>query len=194
MSSLSYLSRQKQTRPTEKAHAAGNTYYVANNGSDSNPCTQSAPCQTITTGLTKLSAGDTLYIRGGTYDESLTAAYTSLVWPSGTSWSNAVTIAGYPGETATITGGIAIGDNNDGSIVSYLIFDNLTIRNSHGNAFWVGYNSHHIRLINSDLATLPNGGSNVVQISGYIIDRLPQCVDRRRGCANLHRCRTSCID
>lgn len=48
------------------------TYYVATNGSDSNPGTQAAPFRTIAHGSQKMSGGDTLYIKAGTYNESLT--------------------------------------------------------------------------------------------------------------------------
>ena len=48
------------------------TYYVATNGSDSNPGTQSQPFQTVQKGLSVLQAGDTLYLRGGTYAATMT--------------------------------------------------------------------------------------------------------------------------
>ncbi len=43
------------------------TYYVATNGSDSNPGTISQPWLTIQKGFSSIAAGDILYIRGGTY-------------------------------------------------------------------------------------------------------------------------------
>src|SRR5262249_45232346 len=46
----------------------GNTYYVATNGNDSNPGTISQPFRTIKKGIGILNAGDTLYIRSGTYN------------------------------------------------------------------------------------------------------------------------------
>jgi len=51
------------------------TYYVAtpgNGGNDSNPGTLDSPWATWQKGFTSLSAGDTLYIRGGTYTPSTT--------------------------------------------------------------------------------------------------------------------------
>lgn len=42
-------------------------YYIAPTGSDSNPGTKSAPRATVVGGQQLLSAGDTLYMRGGTY-------------------------------------------------------------------------------------------------------------------------------
>ena len=77
-------------------------YHVATTGNDSRSCTTaqaiSTPKATIVSGITCLSAGDTLYIRQGTYiSENLDTTRINI--PSGTSWSNPVTIAGYPGET-----------------------------------------------------------------------------------------------
>jgi parallel beta-helix repeat protein len=51
--------------------AAGNTYYVAAAGNDSNSCSQSAPCRTIGRGVSAMSGGDTLVIHAGTYPECI---------------------------------------------------------------------------------------------------------------------------
>src|SRR5215831_18782319 len=76
--------------------ATAATYYVATTGNDSRSCataqTRSTPKATIASGITCLSSGDTLYIRGGTYAD-VTIGNTV---PSGTSWSNATKIVGYP--------------------------------------------------------------------------------------------------
>jgi parallel beta-helix repeat protein len=140
---------QTPTSP-HNVQAEGNTYYVATNGSDSNPGSQSQPFGTIKKGIETLSAGNTLYLRGGTYNEYV-APDGGIRIPSGTSWSNAVTIAGYPGETAAIANGVNIQENVDGSTVSYVIFDNLKMQ-----TFRVAGNSHHIRLSNSELSEDPS--------------------------------------
>ncbi len=84
-------------------HAA--TYYVATNGSDSNPGTLASPFATVQRGQLAASAGDTVYIRGGTYlmTESQIALYTSI-WAyvtnlnkSGTSGAR-IRYWAYPGE------------------------------------------------------------------------------------------------
>jgi len=78
------------------------TYYVATDGSDANPCTQSNPCRTIARGSSMLSAGDTLYIRGGTYTESLDHGWQGFYWRNGTSWGSMTRYANYPNETVVI--------------------------------------------------------------------------------------------
>src|SRR3954464_13791077 len=79
-----------------KAYAA--TYYVSPSGSNGNSCAQaqsaSTPKFTLNASMSCLSGGDTLLVRGGTYNEAL-----SNVIPSGSSWSSKVRIAAYPGET-----------------------------------------------------------------------------------------------
>ena len=81
------------------AHAA--TYYVATNGSDSNPGSQAQPFRTINKGLKVLASGDTLYIRGGKYNEAINPV-TGAIPNGGGSWATATIIAGYPGETVTL--------------------------------------------------------------------------------------------
>ena len=130
------------------AAAPAATYYVATGGSGT-ACSQASPCGTILTGLGKLSPGDTLYLRGGSYSEGIHPANGRV--PSGTSWANPIIIASAPGETATILEGVTLQDNIDGSFPSYLIFDNLILRSTQRNAFYVGLNAHHIRVSNSDL-------------------------------------------
>jgi parallel beta-helix repeat protein len=75
----------------------GTTYYVSPTGNDSNPGTLTQPFRTIQKGVNKLAAGDTLYIRGGTYTEKI------QINVSG-SPSQHITISSYPGETAIMDG------------------------------------------------------------------------------------------
>jgi hypothetical protein len=61
------------------------TYYVDKAGSDSNPCTATAPCRTIQKGLSVISGGDTLVIGDGTYAETSSLGVAVLANPpSGT--------------------------------------------------------------------------------------------------------------
>ncbi len=74
-----------------------NVYYVAANGSDSNPGTEAQPWLTIRKAAYTLVAGDTLYIRAGDYPER-------VVPQNSGSEGNPITYAAYPGEVVTIEG------------------------------------------------------------------------------------------
>ena len=82
----------------ERANAT--LYYVATTGSDSNPGTSSQPLRTITKGVLKLSAGDTLYVASGTYTDSIDTW--KVPFGNGISWSTPITVAAQPGHTVTI--------------------------------------------------------------------------------------------
>jgi hypothetical protein len=77
--------------PAHTVYAAGNTYYVAKNGSNSNPGTLSQPWLTIQKAASTVKAGDTVYVRAGTYYEWV------IVSNSGSA-GNPITFAAYPGE------------------------------------------------------------------------------------------------
>ena len=118
------LALASSTSPT------GNVYYVAPNGSDSNPGTISQPFRTIRRGIASLSGGDTLNIRAGTYNEGNIDASTI---PNGPSTSSRTTLAAYDGAgtaillpTACIGGGV-LGYPNSGNQTNHtfdgLVFD-----------------------------------------------------------------------
>lgn len=72
-------------------------YYVSPSGSDSNPGSISRPWRTISKAASVASAGDTVYVRGGTYAEQVT------LYKSGTA-SSPINFQAYPNETPAITG------------------------------------------------------------------------------------------
>lgn len=76
---------------------SGAIYYVSTAGSDANPGTRERPWKTLQYAAYRLSAGDTLYVRGGIYQEWVDFSN------SGTSAAR-ITITGFPGETPIIDG------------------------------------------------------------------------------------------
>jgi len=72
------------------------TYYVSRTGNDSNPGTENSPFRNIKHGVSKLVAGDTLYVKAGTYYESILSWSTKI--PNGTSWNNPIIVAANPGD------------------------------------------------------------------------------------------------
>lgn len=89
------------------AHAAaGQTYYVAPNGSDSAAGTQAAPWASIARAQSVAQAGDTVYFRGGTYAytransgcSSQTARVDAITLNKSGSSGNPIRYWAYPGE------------------------------------------------------------------------------------------------
>ena len=76
----------------------GSFFYVSPSGSDANSGTLGSPFKTLGTALPHINPGDTLYLRAGTYRETLTAKI------SGTS-SSPISISAYSNEVVVITGG-----------------------------------------------------------------------------------------
>jgi hypothetical protein len=96
------------------------TYYASPSGGGAT-CSQGSPCS-LNTVVTKPSCGDTVYLLGGTYNQSIDVpAYNCG------SFSNAVTIASAPGETAIIRGPGGDRTLGDGGPNTYIIFDRLVI-------------------------------------------------------------------
>jgi hypothetical protein len=150
----------------EAITAEAATYYVATTGNDAHVCTTAqkitTPKRTIKSGITCLKPGDTLYIRSGTYAETI-----NLGTKTGTAGSY-IKIASYSGEKVTIqpTGyalpprsfvyevyeglildGARAPNKYSNHVVSpshHVIFRNLEIKNWKGNGFLVGANDVQI--------------------------------------------------
>ncbi len=73
------------------------TYYVAPDGDDANPGTLDQPWRTIQHAADSVAPGDTVYVRGGAYTESV--AFST----SGTATAP-ITFAAYSGETPVVSG------------------------------------------------------------------------------------------
>ena len=138
---------------TQASHAA--TFYVATSGDDANVGTEKSPFQTLQRGARALRAGDTLIVQGGTYPET-------LVWviPSGTSWSQPVTVQAAPGETVILQPTAptdAVVDFEDNS--QYIILEGfiLDANNLAAFAFGIGAASH-IRVRNCEMKNARSSG------------------------------------
>src|ERR1041385_5570825 len=105
--------------------------YVATDGSDSNSGTITSPLATFNKAVNLLQPGDILYIRGGTYSQTMS------VGNSGTA-DSPIRISGYPGETVIIDGNYINPSSSWGALVnvsgSNAIVQNLTVKRSN----WMG--------------------------------------------------------
>jgi hypothetical protein len=84
--------------PVAAAGAApARAYYVALEGNDAQPGTEARPFRTLRKGVSVLTPGATLYVKGGTYAEALVNTI-----PGGRSWSEPVTLTAYPGHKVVV--------------------------------------------------------------------------------------------
>ena len=144
--------------------AAGSIYYVSPSGNDTWPGSLSQPFRTINRGAVVLTAGDTLYVRGGTYQEVVS------VGNSGTA-AAPIKILAYPGETPAVDGNNYTLPTGTWGVLfavrgNYVQLDGLEVRYSN----WIGLvlfgqhvtashiNSHHNRengiLVSGDYGTV----------------------------------------
>lgn len=164
--------------------ASAANYYVASSGSDSNPGTIDEPFRTIQKGVNNTNAGDTTYVRGGTYHEAITIS------KSGTS-SSPIIIAGYPGERPVIDGEYTLPtgtaydtDPRTGNefvytplvMISgnYVKFDGFEIKRSRGRGIqtWINYSvhAHHIEIKNNDIHHIRLSGVMIHDSENIIVD------------------------
>lgn len=76
---------------------AGSTFYVSTSGSNSNSGSYTAPWLTIQHAASTVTAGATVYVEAGTYNESVN-------FPNSGTASEPIVFSNYPGQTATIDG------------------------------------------------------------------------------------------
>jgi len=157
-------------------------YYVAKTGSDSNPGTEALPWKTVQKAANTLTAGDTVYIKAGTYSER-------VVPKNSGNAGNYITYTAYPGDTVTIDGaGVSLpwwwggllditgkdyikisglrvvnagpGDNNQGILVdacNHIIIENNYTYNTASSGIGV-WNSSNVIIDNNEVELACNDG------------------------------------
>lgn len=117
-------------------------YFVSPTGSDQNPGSFTQPWKTIQKAANTMVAGDTVYIRAGTYPEQ-------VIPQNSGSADNYISYIAYPGETVTIDGASLSLDTWDGLFHirahrAYIRVSGLRVINAHG-----GYDVTGIRVDDS---------------------------------------------
>ena len=145
----------------------GTTHYVATSGNDANPGTESDPWQTIQKAADTLVAGDTVYIRAGTYNERV------IPENSGSAGSY-ITYAAYPGETVTIDGnGVSVPEDEGLFYIhgkSYIKVSSLRVVNSVQAGIYVDASSNNITIQGNYTNNTGSSGIGVWNSSSIIID------------------------
>src|SRR5579864_3030677 len=105
---------------------SGSTFYVSKSGSDTNSGSFTAPWLTIQHAANSVTAGATVYVESGVYNESVS-------FPASGTASNHITFTNYSGESPVIDGtGLAVsGTQGLINIVnqSYITVNGFEIRN-----------------------------------------------------------------
>jgi parallel beta-helix repeat protein len=154
------------------------TYFIAVDGSDENPGTIDSPLRSLQNAINRISAGGTIYLRGGTYIAD-PEAYTFVSKDHDGTAASPLLIRPYNNEKAILDGrnlsridstGISIGG-------SYVEIQGLEFQNS---AFGIlGYGAQNLKVINNivhDTETTgigiyaPTlGGSSDIQVIGNVV-------------------------
>ncbi len=137
----------------EQTAANGTTYYVATDGNNENAGTQDAPFATINKALAMVEAGDTVMVRGGTYN------LTERIWTEATGTADArIVLQAYPDETPVLD---CSNTEHDSSCLSaagqYMDIVGFEVRNAQrtGISVWGG---SHIRIRNNVVHGSVRGG------------------------------------
>jgi hypothetical protein len=166
----------------------GTTYFVSKKGSDSNAGTIGAPWLTIQHAANSVSAGATVYVFGGVYNESVN-------FPASGTASAPITFQSYPGQTAVIdgTGVSCCSSNGEGgngiqglvNIVnqSYLTVSGFEIRhyttsseNDVPTGVWITGSGTGIQILNNrvhNITTTSEKNGNAFGISVYGTSKTP---------------------
>jgi hypothetical protein len=157
---LGMTNPQLSAAPTGPADATdGMIYYVAPTGNDEYPGSITYPWRTIQKAADTLVAGDTIYIRAGTYSEQ-------VIPQNSGSAGQPITYAAYPGETVTLDGsGITLEDDLDGVFNvagrSHVVVSGLLVINAGPYV-----NNAGIMILNSDHITVENNSTYNTNSSG----------------------------
>jgi hypothetical protein len=163
------------------AGQTGATFYVSKKGSDSNRGTIGSPWLTIQHAANSVSAGATVYVFAGVYNESVN-------FPSSGTASAPITFQSYPGQTAVIDGtGVSInGTQGLVNIVgkrSYITIEGFEIRhytttseNNVPSGVWITGSGTGVQILNNrvhDITTKAEANGNAFGISVYGTSKKP---------------------
>ena len=142
----------------------GRTFFVANAGNDSNPGTETQPWRTLAKGSSTAQPGDTVYVKAGTYNESIRASR------SGTA-GNLITFKAAPGDECTHTGSywnnpvcdvVLSGGNIDINRQSYIRVEGFAVTGYNGPGVWCQDRGsevvNHVELVNNYIHDLSGYG------------------------------------
>jgi hypothetical protein len=122
-----------------------NTYYVSQTGNDNNAGTISSPWKTLQKAANTVNAGDTVFVRGGTYNERVTISHsgTSDKWITFKNYQNEIPIIDGTGKGSSYWAGGTL----EVSSTSYVLVDGFKVQNTPKSGICV-LRSQHITIQN----------------------------------------------
>lgn len=149
-------------------------YFVAMNGNDNNPGSEAQPWRTITKAANTAVAGNTVYVKAGTYNEQLKIANSGAK-------DKYITFTAYPGHVVTIDGtGLDFPDWQEGLIhisdKSYIKISGFRVAHSNNegirfnNASYLIIDNNYIYDVFRSAISSGFGNSNIV-ISNNTVNR-----------------------
>jgi hypothetical protein len=171
------------------AAQVGASFYVSKAGSDSNPGTMKLPWLTIQHAANTVSAGATVYVLGGVYDEAVN-------FPKSGTASAPITFQSYPGQTAVIDGTCvscctsnppSSGNGTQGLVTivnqSYLTISGFEVRNFTTDSanyvptgVWITGSGTGVQILNNlvhNITTSSEANGNAFGISVYGASKTP---------------------
>jgi len=145
------------------------TYYVDGNhtsASDSNPGTLELPWLTIQHAAETVVAGDTVYIRGGIYNEHV------HISNEGNATDGHIVFSSYPDEVAIIEG-TGVTESQNGIIVdkSYIKLFGLEILNWNENGIWIE-RAGYIEISHCEVYNVGNGIGMIEGVHDFVLNRV----------------------
>ncbi len=167
-----------------------NTYYVATSGNDANTGSISNPWKTIQKAANTVIAGDSVFVKAGTYNERI------IIQNSGTD-SNNIVFSNYQNDVVIIDGNNISWWDWDGLLnvtdKSYVTINGFQIKNSYYGGIWVE-NSKHIIISNNYTFNTVSCGIGVWGSSNILVEKNEvelACNNGEQECisvANSHHC------
>ena len=155
----------------------GIAFYVSTTGSDSNPGTVTSPWRTIQHASNSVQAGDTVYVRGGVYNESVNISV------SGSATAGPIAFQTFPGEQAILDGtGLVPSTSGAQGLInianqSYISFQGFEIRNYQTSSasatpagIWISGSGSNIQVLNNlihNIVTTSETNGNAFGIAVY---------------------------
>ncbi|WP_248565423.1 right-handed parallel beta-helix repeat-containing protein [Paenibacillus sp. L3-i20] len=156
--------------------SSGRVYYVANSGDDANLGTIDAPWRTIQKAADTLTGGDTVYVRGGIYEEFVSIS------SSGSEPTGFITFQAFPGEQPIVDGSKLSISNGESALIrirnsNYIVIEGFEVRNLSSSSsseypagIRVDQGGSNIHLLNNNIHQIknlsPDGNAHGIHIYG----------------------------